>query len=161
MGDVELSMSLPLDRDGFLRRECPACEREFKWRPTPEGEEGVPAPAGYHCPYCARTASADQWWTKGQVEAAEWQVYIEVLKPTLDRLGDGLRGKSDGLVQISTSIEWPERPPPLEEPDDMRRIDFVCHSTEPVKVALRWEGPVSCLICGALASAAEAPRSDG
>ena len=24
-------MEIPLDSDGFLRRECPTCEREFKW----------------------------------------------------------------------------------------------------------------------------------
>jgi len=28
--EAELSMSIPLDEDGFLRRECPTCEREFK-----------------------------------------------------------------------------------------------------------------------------------
>jgi hypothetical protein len=31
MGDVSIPMSLPLDGDGFLRRECPKCERQFKW----------------------------------------------------------------------------------------------------------------------------------
>jgi hypothetical protein len=34
--EVQLSMSLPLDGDGFLRRECPTCEREFKWLPSPD-----------------------------------------------------------------------------------------------------------------------------
>jgi hypothetical protein len=41
--DVTLEMSMPLDSDGFLRRECPTCEREFKWFSTPE-EEGTAAP---------------------------------------------------------------------------------------------------------------------
>src|SRR6266511_2386951 len=27
--EIHLSMSLPLDSDGFLRRECPTCEREI------------------------------------------------------------------------------------------------------------------------------------
>lgn len=36
--EVQLSMSLPLDGDGFLRRECPTCEREFKWVPSPDPE---------------------------------------------------------------------------------------------------------------------------
>ena len=31
-------MSSPLDSDGFLYRECPICEREFKWLHTPEGD---------------------------------------------------------------------------------------------------------------------------
>ncbi len=58
--EVTLSMSLPLDGDGFLRRECPTCEREFKWLPSPQHGEGdaaaasdEPAPERYFCPYCA------------------------------------------------------------------------------------------------------------
>jgi hypothetical protein len=39
VSEHQLSMSFPLDSDGFLRRVCPSCEREFKWLPTPEGEE--------------------------------------------------------------------------------------------------------------------------
>ena len=35
---VSLAMSSPLDSDGFLYRECPICEREFKWLHTPEGD---------------------------------------------------------------------------------------------------------------------------
>ena len=58
--DVALEMSMPLDSDGFLRRECPTCEREFKWFHTPEGE-GTAAPiidGGYFCPYCGGSCSA-------------------------------------------------------------------------------------------------------
>ncbi len=44
MSDDEVSfrMTIPLDSDGFLRRECPTCEREFKWQPSEaEDEEDV------------------------------------------------------------------------------------------------------------------------
>ena len=52
--DVTLGVSLPLDSEGFLRRECPTCEREFKWLPNlDENEETEPtAGGGYFCPYC-------------------------------------------------------------------------------------------------------------
>jgi hypothetical protein len=70
--EVQLSMSLPLDGDGFLRRECPTCEREFKWLPSPDqleegnGESRAAAPdaqppEAYYCPYCAVTAPPDAW----------------------------------------------------------------------------------------------------
>lgn len=36
MSDMSVSMSLPLDEDRFLRRECPNCERQFKWWHTPD-----------------------------------------------------------------------------------------------------------------------------
>ena len=67
---VSFGMTIPLDSDGFLRRECPTCEREFKWRPSEaEAEEDVePADAaGYFCPYCGVQAPDDAWLTQAQV----------------------------------------------------------------------------------------------
>lgn len=56
MSEVELSMSIPLDSDGFARRACPNCERELKWIISSDGEEATPAPeGGYFCPYCGGT----------------------------------------------------------------------------------------------------------
>jgi DNA-directed RNA polymerase subunit RPC12/RpoP len=52
---VSFGMTIPLDSDGFLRRECPTCEREFKWRPSEAEVEEHDEPAdtvGYFCPYC-------------------------------------------------------------------------------------------------------------
>ena len=39
-----MEVSFPLDSDGFIRRECPHCEREFKWHhgPANEGVEQQP-----------------------------------------------------------------------------------------------------------------------
>ena len=30
MGKIEMKIKFPLDNDGFFRRECPFCNREFK-----------------------------------------------------------------------------------------------------------------------------------
>ncbi len=70
--DVTLEMSMPLDSDGFLRRECPTCEREFKWYYTSE-EQGDAAPiadGGYFCPYCGVQAESNTWLTQAQAELA-------------------------------------------------------------------------------------------
>ena len=67
--EVQLSVALPLDSDGFLRRECPTCEREFKWLPLPdtEGDEAViagneegKAPESYYCPQGLPSASTSR-----------------------------------------------------------------------------------------------------
>ncbi|HEV7751795.1 MAG TPA: hypothetical protein VGO71_09640, partial [Baekduia sp.] len=62
---------MPLDSDGFLRRECPTCEREFKvFVHQVAGEEADaqgPQPGGYYCPYCAIQADANAWFTKAQI----------------------------------------------------------------------------------------------
>jgi hypothetical protein len=156
-------MSLPLDGDGFLRRECPTCEREFKWLPSPGPEtdeavvaratEPVEAPDGYYCPYCAVTAPPDAWLTKAQVAAAEAIVQRELVDPEfhkLEREIDHLKRRPGGLIGIEVRLERdePEPVPELNEPDDMRRIDFICHPMEPVKVLDDWDRAVHCLICG-------------
>ena len=73
--DVALEMSMPLDSDGFLRRECPTCEREFKWFHTP-AEEGSAAPVidgGYFCPYCGVQAETNTWLTQAGRPVARWR----------------------------------------------------------------------------------------
>ena len=156
--EVTLGMSLPLDSDGFLRRECPTCEREFKWLPDTEDDDTqtVPPPdGGYFCPYCAIQAPDDQWLTKAQVELAENLVATQVLGPMLkdfSRDMDGISRRSGGLLSVSTNYDAPEEMEPLTEPDDMKRVDFACHPGEPVKVLDDWHRPVHCLVCCEVAS---------
>lgn len=144
-----ISVPVELDDDGFLRRECPRCEREFKWMPSDDSE---PTPqAGYHCPYCDHRAHADQWFTKAQMDYLGAVGMQELGGPLLDDLGqsvDRLNRSSSGL--ISARFERGDMPTPVKppEPNDMRRVEFGCHPKEPVKVLETWTGRVRCLICG-------------
>lgn len=159
------SMSVPLDSDGFLRRECPTCEKEFKWLPTQDGEtddeartegteETKPAEGGYFCPYCAVQAPTNAWLTKAQAEKAQSVLYEEFIEPELEgfkrNVERGNRQSSGGLIGIRTNVEIDEPDEPLEltETDDMKRVDFACHPGEPVKVLDDWTGSVHCLVCG-------------
>jgi hypothetical protein len=144
---MEIAISIPLDSDGFVRRACPACEREFKWLYTDDEDEATrPDARGYCCPYCAVWAQPDQWFTELQVE------YIRQA---------GLGAASEEVNQIFSQFNRPgsllkytpgDRPPtPKElppEPDDMRRVDFDCHPLDPLKVAEDWDDSIHCLICG-------------
>lgn len=149
VSEVQIPMSVPLDSDGFIRRECPTCERELKWRPTPDGEEGAPTPeGGYFCPYCAVQAPPASWWTKAQLEAAEAKIHNEIVKPMLDDFGKSLERASSSHVRFTSKPAERAAEPQLSESDDMRRVDFSCHPSEPVKVLEGWDRPVYCPICG-------------
>lgn len=153
---VDIAMSIPLDVDGFLRRECPTCEREFKWFPNDNDDDDVgdaiPVPdGGYYCPYCGVQAPADAWFTQAQLVFAENLIEVQVMGPMLKDLAKDVRGmgrRSGGLVSASVKYDEPEELDPLTEEDDMRRVDFGCHASEPVKVLEDWTKPVRCLICG-------------
>jgi hypothetical protein len=156
VSEHEFGVSLPLDGDGFLRRECPTCEREFKWlHSEAEGADDDAEPdvlaGGYFCPYCAVQSPDGSWWTKPQLELVEAVAAREVLGPELERLGrsaDKVGRSSGGLIEARVKGELPEEPEPLQEEDDMRRVGFSCHPSEPVKVLDNWEKPVHCLLCG-------------
>jgi hypothetical protein len=146
-----ISVGIPLDEDGFVLRECPACEREFRWHVSADENEEVPAPLdGYFCPYCGKQASSDSWFTTAQADFLSATALHEMVGPQIDEMLGGLAGNS-GLVRIEvTGSGGGEKPAPFDEDfeGETRRLEFSCHPTEPVKVALDWEGSVYCLICG-------------
>jgi hypothetical protein len=75
----------------------------------------------------------------------------EVVDPMIKKFADdaGKIGRRSGrLVSARVEHRPSEKPVPLTELDDMARVDFACHLSEPVKVLDDWIRPVRCLICG-------------
>jgi hypothetical protein len=142
------TVTLSIDDDGFLRRECPSCEREFKWL---HGEQGEPVPeGGYHCPYCDGR-SEDGWWTRPQLAHIQAKVAAHGEELVHNELKE-LEKSSSAFMKVTVSGSRGRAIPPVPaEPNDMTRVDFVCHPTEPAKVLDSWANPVHCLICGAKA----------
>jgi hypothetical protein len=153
--EVTLEMSMPLDSDGFLRRECPTCEREFKWLPGSDDDNAdavVPDDAGYFCPYCGVQAPTGSWLTQAQADLAQNMIQRQVLGPMLNDLGKDMNRHSGDFISVSMEYDEPDELDPLTEADDMRRVDFECHPGEPVKVLDDWDRPVGCLVCGEIAA---------
>ncbi len=150
--ETTLGMSVPLDADGFLRRECPTCEREFKGLPGSDDAEAEEAPeGGYFCPYCGIQAPAGSWFTKAQIELAENMVATEVVGPMLKDFARGMNkiGRlSGGILSVRAKYDPPDKMDPLTEADDMQRVDLECHPSEPVKVLDGWGDRVYCVFCG-------------
>lgn len=81
--DVSMQVSIPLDDDGYLDRECPndACVAPFKvladdWSERVRDEE-------VFCPVCGHTAESDHWLTQEQVKHCESRLMAEVM-PMID-----------------------------------------------------------------------------
>ena len=152
------SMPVPLDSDGFMRRECPTCEREFKCIVAQDDDDATPAPdGGYFCPYCAVQAPPDAWWTKDQIEEATRIVAKEGLPEILEQFHQGMEKATRGSKNVSYTrgsgqLDTPEPREDGTEADDMKRVDFSCHPGDPVKVLDDWDREVHCLICGAAAA---------
>ncbi|MCF6390893.1 phage terminase large subunit family protein [Mycobacterium sp. MBM] len=143
---MEIRTEFALDTDHFLRRECPNCGQEFKWR---DGEaEGHPGdavePARYTCPLCGRQADHDAWLTQDQL--GYQQEMVDFYAP--DAINAELK-KAFGK-NFKPGRNTAPAPRVLFEPDDMIIIEPPCHPWEPVKVPEERadSGPLFCLVCG-------------
>lgn len=150
---MDLSISLPLDSDGFLRRECPNCVRQFKWHHGPANEEAElhADPVAYTCPLCGQSAGPDSWWTQEQLDLVQGiatPMALQVVQDELESALMTLRSKSFS-IKVDSRSAVPKEPMPLTEPDDMLIITSPCHAYEPVKVPEDTLGPFHCLVCGA------------
>jgi hypothetical protein len=150
MGE-ELSMpvNLPLDSDGFLRRECPTCERQFKRFSGDEDSGEAGSVEQYFCPLCGVPAAVSAWSTTEQLEYAKGVAAPEIDRLVRDSIADAFKGikgvsfKASGDFSLGLDI-----PPPLTEPDDMVIVEPPCHPNDPVKVPEGSLGSLHCLICG-------------
>lgn len=146
--DKRIEIPISQDSEGFVRRACPACEREFKWLYTAHEDEATqPEAGGFYCPYCSEQAQPDQWFTPTQVEYIR-QVGLGHVAVEVDEMFARFNHPGSGLSY--TPGDRPSAPPePPAEPDDLNRVELACHRKDPVKVEEGWSGPVHCLICGA------------
>lgn len=147
--NIRVPVSLPLDSDGFLRRECPSCEREFKWFSHEEGDPDAEPASQYYCPLCGVSAGVESWWTPAQLEymdGASAPAVDRFIQDSIEDLFKGMKGvsfKRNG--SFSRDVPTPQA---LTEPDDMVIAEPPCHPNEPVKVPEESVAKVHCLICG-------------
>jgi ribosomal protein S27AE len=149
---MDISISLPLDADGFLRRECPNCEQEFKWHhgKTEDAPEDFVYADVYWCPRCGQSAGHESWWTPTQLEYQQGVVSSAAHDYIGNALKDAFRPRSGSFVEVELDQgKRPIEPDPLVEPDDMVMITPPCHPWEPVKVPEGTRAPFFCLVCGA------------
>lgn len=144
-----IQVSLPLDSDGFLRRECPHCKQQFKWHFGPANEEAErqAPPSVYNCPLCGQPAPTDAWNTPVQVALIEEMAMAELHQLVNDELESIFR-RQKGMTyrRARGGASYPADP--LIEPDDMIIVAPPCHGFEPVKVPVNHLERLHCLVCG-------------
>lgn len=147
--EIRISVAIPLDNDGFLRRECPTCEQEFKWFSHDEGDSAAEPVDQYFCPRCGEAGGLDQWWTPAQIEFAQGTAAPDLDQFVQDAIGDAFKGIKDVTFKpgrdFTLDIPTPE---PLSEPNDMVIVEPPCHPNEPLKVPAEATGRIYCPVCG-------------
>lgn len=147
---LSIPVELPLDEDGYLRRQCPRCERVCKWRSEPAGHlpPYEPDPAGYFCPYCGEPSSLDQWWTNEQVEYFQALAGNDALRMAQAAMEAAAETSNTAKGLVGMKFEDHEVAPPaaLSEPNDMLAVASPCHPLAPIKVYEDWSAALYCII---------------
>lgn len=145
-----LHVTLPLDADSFLRRECPECQQEFKVKVTQDEETARPMDKLF-CPYCGISATLESWHTKAQAEYIQSRIATEIIDPQLNKIVEAFRKleRRSGPIQVKVGIKRsPRRKPRMDpEPNDMRLVKFTC-CDETIKILEDWEDQIYCVVCG-------------
>lgn len=173
---IEMSLSFPLDDDGFLRRECPLCCREFKvlleeneltslaqeglgsymletHEEATDANEEEEAELAFTCPYCGQEAIRDSWWTQEQlayVGVVAQNIIAQIVNEQLIRpLKRMSRRHSPGLVTLQFKGNEMQQQEPWMSPEvnDMKIFDLPCCHRK-IKVDENWSSTVHCFFCG-------------
>lgn len=158
---------LPVDADGFVRRECPSCRREFKTRPSHHdgaamqrvfmgalqhvnADEIVPDPPVGACPYCAHVAPGEAWiWSAFKKELEQLAAtYTEHVR--YQQLMHVPRTLAENPRPTFVPVVPPELPPRLRSDPlgHFRRLELLCCGEE-VKVRPADAERLICPRCGA------------
>lgn len=150
MGDIEIPVTIPLDSDGFLRRECPTCEQEFKWYAHEDDDPDAETVDQYFCPLCGVPSEPDTWWTPDQLEYAHGTAAPTIDQAVQDMMTEAFKGIKGISYRPSRDFSFDiPTPEALVEPDDMVIVEPPCHPHEPIKIPEAALSRIHCLICGA------------
>jgi len=159
MASVNLNIELPVDQEGFLRRECPYCNREFKMLFKSANkvnlsdieitEKLADDNKEFYCPYCGQSADQNSFWTKDQIRYVHEIANQKVLQPMLDDFGKDIEkiSRKNDFIKFKVERKQAKKPVISPEPNDMSMLESQCCS-EKIKVEEGWEGFIYCVICG-------------
>lgn len=173
MNEIAMNISVPLDDDGFFRRECPFCQREFKILLEKkdltqitqmgidsfmvESEEEIDLEDSsflepdFNCPYCGQWASSDSWWTQEQLAFIGIIAKNIAAKIVNDNLIKPLKKEFGSSTSRIISFEGQEMKQQelwiSPEINDMSIFDLPCCQRK-IKVIDDWTSGINCYFCG-------------
>ena len=125
---IKSEISLPLDEEGYLDRECPNGDCQFLFKVHLEDWKSICRDEEVFCPLCRHAAPAKSWFTQDQVKKINGTIH-SVFGNAINRAmrADAnvwdRRQSSNSLIKITMSVS-PNSPPielPIAAVDPMRQ----------------------------------------
>jgi len=172
----ETHLPFPLDDDGFFRRECPLCSKEFKVllkkeeladlaqkgiesfmleqiEETTNSEEYSTSEIEFFCPYCGQLASMDSWWTHEQIAYIGIVINNITARIVNDEfirpLNRAFRKPISGMLSMRFEGKEIKQEEPWISPEvnDLEIFDLPCCQRK-IKIDENWADKVYCFFCG-------------
>jgi hypothetical protein len=167
---IEFKLSFPLDSDGFLRRQCQLCRKEFKILLNEDelgdlSQEGIESfmlehseekdpeesseEGNFFCPYCRQTAGNDKWWTEEQdafIKLHLNNIVSSIINDSFIRPLNRDFGSSKTVKFEGKELDLKE-PWISPEPNDMEIFELPCCQRK-IKIDENWSGEIYCYFCG-------------
>lgn len=121
-GTVSFSVSIPIDEDGYLGRECPKCEQHF--RINADDYEALPEETSLWCCYCGHQNDHSDFLTRQQLERIR-RPAIDYANQLVDETFQKSFGRTHRSRRSGLSISYrskPFFPAPLPGIDEERMI---------------------------------------
>lgn len=144
---IKKTVTIPLDAQNFLRRECPYCNREFKIKK--EDHDILDISKEYWCPYCGQSADNNKWWTQEQINFIN-KIASNVLGDIINKeLIKPLKQLNDHSSGIKVKLHEIERKNEIINPDinDMKVVYLPC-CRKTIKIDETWNKTTHCFFCG-------------
>jgi len=179
MSEIQMNLPFPLDDDGFFRRECPFCRKEFKVllgkeELTDLAQKGMDSfmieqkevatdldenesleENEFSCPYCGQRAPNNSWWTQEQLAymgIVTKNIMAKIVNENLIRpLKNTFQRPSSGMISMRFEGKEMEQQEPWISPEvnNMKIFDLPCCQRK-IKIEDGWKGVVYCFFCGFL-----------
>lgn len=171
---IELNVSFPTDEEGFFRRECPFCRKEFKIllekkeiedlvqkgldsylldEDEKDSDDKEESEDEFHCPYCGQTSPSNEWWTQEQIEYIgiyAKNIMAKLINENLIRPLKRNFGKpTGGMISIEFKGKEMEQQEPWISPEvnDMEIFNLPCCERK-IKIEENWKSTIKCFFCG-------------
>lgn len=175
MSETIIQVLFPVDNEGYFRRECPYCCKEFKVlleknemediisqledsysldeSSEPKIDDYREQEALFTCPYCGQEGDRGSWCTQEQLlyitthleNLAADMLNEQFIRPLKRKFGR----KTSGPVSIRFEGKEMEKKKAWMSPEasDMKIFDLLCCGRK-VKIEPEWSKMVYCFFCG-------------
>ena len=135
MEKVQMNIPVPVDKDGFLDRQCPHDECSLRFKVNGECWSRRTTPNAF-CPLCGHEDKSGKWFTAEQAKYFKGVAFSSIRKPTIKALRHDVREfnrrhSSGGMVQMQMRVDSaPFRSPLPPEVDELIKRTIVCSACD-------------------------------